>query len=75
MTTNPQPVEQLEQLADREREQLSRRVAEIRYDLRERLDIRRNAEEQIRDRPGAIYGAAAGLAALAGYIFARLVKA
>lgn len=75
MTSNPQPVEQLERQADREREQLNRRVAEIRYDLKQRLDVRRNAEEQIRDRPGAIYGVAAGVAALFGYIFARLLKA
>ena len=75
MALNPEPVNELEQQAERERQRIHYRVAEIRNGIERRLDIRRNAEEKIRDRPGAIYGAAAGLAALSGYIFARLLKA
>jgi len=75
MATNPQPVDELEQQADRERQRIHRRVAEIRNGIEERLDVRRIAEEKIHGRPGAIYGAAAGLAALTGYLFARLLKA
>ena len=75
MALNPEPVNELEQQADRERQRIHRRVAEIRSGIERRLDIRRNAEEKIRDRPGAIYGAAAGLAVLTGYIFARVLKA
>lgn len=75
MATNPKPVDELEQQADRERQRIHRRVAEIRNGIEQRLDVRRIAEERIRERPGAIYGAAAGLAALTGYLFARLLKA
>ena len=75
MTLDPEPVNELEQQADRERQRIHYRVAEIRSGIERRLDIRRNAEEKIRDRPGVIYGAAAGLAGLIGYIFARLLKA
>ena len=74
MAVNPQPVDVLEQQARREREQLGRHVAELRQGLEERLDFRRIAEDRIRARPGTIYGAAALLAALVGYIFARLLK-
>ncbi|HEV2322352.1 MAG TPA: hypothetical protein VGS10_00245 [Terracidiphilus sp.] len=74
MATNPRPVEALELQAERERERIKGRVAEIRYGLEQRLDVRRIAEERIHERPGAIYGAAAALAALIGYIFARLLK-
>lgn len=74
MAMNPEPVDELEQQADRERQRIHRRVAEIRNGIEQRLNIRRNAEEKIRERPGAIYGAAAGLAALTGYIFARVLK-
>jgi hypothetical protein len=78
MAANPQHVEALELKAERERERINRRVAEIRYVLKEtiiqRLDFRRIAEERIHERPAAIYGAAAALAALTGYIFARLLK-
>ena len=74
MAMNPEPVDELEQQADRERQRIQYRVAEIRNGIERRFDIRRNAEEKIRERPGAIYGAAAGLAALTGYIFARVLK-
>lgn len=75
MATHPQPVEALEQQADRERERLARGVAGIRHDLRERLDVRRQAEDRIRERPGAVYGIAAGCAVFAGYLFGRILKA
>ena len=74
MVTNAKPVDELERQANRERERLGRHVAELRRGIEERLDVRRIAEDRIRARPGAIYGAAALLAALAGYIFARLLK-
>ncbi|MGH9590757.1 MAG: hypothetical protein ACRD25_10190 [Terracidiphilus sp.] len=74
MATNPQPVDELEQQAERERERIHRRVAEIRNGLEQRLDVRRIAEDRIHERPGAIYGATAAFAALTGYIFARLLK-
>lgn len=75
MAVNPQPVDELEQQARRERERLGRHVAELRQGLEERLDVRRIAEDRIRARPGAFYGATSVLAALVGYIFARLLKA
>lgn len=74
MATNPQPVDELEQQADRERQRIHRRVADIRNGIEQRLDLRRMAEDRIHERPGAIYGAAAALAGLTGYIFARLLK-
>jgi hypothetical protein len=61
--------------AERERQRITERVAEIRCGLEQRLDVRRMAEDRIRDRPGVFYGAAAALAALTGYILARLIKA
>lgn len=75
MAANAKPVEELEQQADRQRERLGRHVAELRQGLEERLDVRRIAEDRIRAKPGAIYGTAAALAVLVGYIFARLLKA
>lgn len=75
MATNTKPVDELELQADRQRERLGRHVAELRQGIEEKLDFRRIAEDRIRARPGAIYGAAAALAALVGYIFARLLKA
>jgi hypothetical protein len=75
MAADAKPVDELEQQAARQRERLGRHVAELRHGIEERLDVRRLAEDRIRARPGAIYGAAAILAALAGYIFARLLKA
>jgi ElaB/YqjD/DUF883 family membrane-anchored ribosome-binding protein len=75
MATNTQAVEQLEKQAQRERERLGRHVAEMRQELEERLDLRRIAEDRIRARPAAFYGAAAAIAALVGYLFARLLKA
>ena len=74
MTTNPHPVEALELEAERQRTRINRRVAELRDGLKQRLDVRRIAEDRIRQRPAAIYGAAAALAALTGYAFARIVK-
>lgn len=74
MATNPEPVEELEQQAERERQRIHRRVADIRNGIEQRLDFRRIAEERIHERPGAIYGASAALAALTGYILARLLK-
>lgn len=75
MATNPEPVDELEQQAERERQRIHRRVADIRNGIEQRLDIRRIAEDRIHQRPGTIYGASAALAALIGYIFARLLKA
>lgn len=75
MSTSPTPVEELEMQAERERERIHRRVAEIRCGLEERLDVRRMAEESIRSSPRAFYSAVAALAALSGYILARLIKA
>lgn len=75
MSTNPQPVEELEQQADRERQRIQRRVAEIRSGIEQRLDFRRIAEQRIREHPAATYGAAAALVALMGYIIARMLKA
>ena len=74
MATNPRPVEALEREAAQERERVSRRVAEIRHDVKERADVRGLAGERIHAKPGTFYGAAAGVAALVGYIFARVLK-
>ena len=72
---NPRPVEELELQAERERQRINQRVADIRCGLEERLNVRRIAEDQIRSSPGMFYSAAAALAALTGYILARLLKA
>jgi hypothetical protein len=74
MATNPHPVEALEMRAERERQRIQRHVAEIRQGIRQRLDVRRMVEASIHERPGAFYGAAAAVAGLIGYIFARLLK-
>ena len=68
-------VGELEARAARERERLSRDVAEIRQDVRREMDIRRRVEDRIRHKPGIAYGTAAGAAALVGYIVARVLKA
>lgn len=74
MATDPKPVDELEQQAERQRQQLGRHVAELRHGLEQSLDLRHLAEDVIRSRPGTIYGVAALLTALTGYIFARLLK-
>lgn len=74
MATNPRDVEALERAAAQERQQVSRRVAEIRQQMDEQLDVKRLAAERIHARPGAFYGAAAGVAGLVGYLFGRLLK-
>ena len=71
---NPKPVEELEMQAERERRRINQRVADIRCGLEQRLDVRRIAEDSIRSRPAAFYSVAATLAALTGYILARLLK-
>jgi hypothetical protein len=70
-----EPVGELEARAARERERVSRDVAEIRHDVLREMDVRRRVEDRIRRKPGAIYGTAAGAAALVGYLFARVLKA
>jgi hypothetical protein len=77
VSTNPRPrpVEELELQAERERQRINQRVAEIRCNLEERLDVRRIAEDRIRSRPAPFYSAVAALAALTGYVLARLIKA
>lgn len=75
MASNPRPVEALEMQADRERERVTRRVAELRQGVERQLDLRRMAEDRIRAKPGAAYGAAAGVALLVGYLLARILKA
>jgi hypothetical protein len=74
MATSPESVEALEEQAARQRERMSRRVAELRFGLRQPIEVRRIAEESIKRRPGAIYCISAALAALTGYIFARFLK-
>jgi hypothetical protein len=75
MATDPRPVEELEMQAERERQRINERVAEIRCGLEQRLDVRRFAEDQIRSSPRVFYSAVAALAALTGYILARLIRA
>ncbi len=74
MATNQQTVDELEQKAEHQRERIGRRVVELRNGLEDSLDLRRIAEECIRARPGVFYGAAAVLAVLTGFIFARALK-
>lgn len=74
MSTNPRPVEELELQAERERQRINQRVADIRCGLEQRLDVKRITEDRIRSRPAAFYSIAATLAALTGYILARLLK-
>ena len=71
---NPRHVEELELQAERERRRIHQRMADIRCGLEQRLDVRRITEDRIRSRPAVYYSVAATLAALTGYILARLLK-
>lgn len=67
-------VDELENRAARERERINRKVAELRHEVRREMDIRGRIEDRIAERPAAAYGAAAGLALVAGYAVARMLK-
>ena len=67
-------VGELEERAAHERERVRRDVGEVRHDLRREMDVRGRVEDRIRSKPGAAYGTAAGAAALAGYVIARVLK-
>ncbi len=61
--TNPMPVEVLEERAADQRRQLHNTVVELKSNLRETLDIRRNAREYLLPASGA----AVALGLLLGY--------
>lgn len=67
-------VDELENRAARERERINRDVAALRHEVRREMDIRGRIEGRIAERPAAAYSAAAGLALVAGYAVARMLK-
>lgn len=73
--TNPLPAEVLEQRAAEQRRRLHNTAVELRSTVREKLDIRRNAEEYSREYFWQAAGAVAFIGLLMGFttggIFAR----
>ena len=67
-------VDELENRAAREREQLNRDVVELREEVRREMDLRSRAKDAIRAKPAAFYGTAAGAALFAGFALARILK-
>ena len=63
--TNSMPSEVLEQRAADQRRQIHNSVTELRYAVRERLDVKRNAREHLLPAAGAV----ALLGLVLGYAF------
>jgi ElaB/YqjD/DUF883 family membrane-anchored ribosome-binding protein len=68
-------ISELEQRAEEQLKNVGRHVDGLRQSIRDEFNMRGRVKDNIHERPGASYGAAAGAALIAGYILARILKA